>query len=196
MSGETEEHQSAWTVDTLYAHFNLVFKLLGERMDRQWQEERRATDIALQAHDEALRVARETSEKAIDSALAAQKEAVSVQAESLKQYDAKQNHWRDSLNDLTKMAMPRSEAEAAIQRAEVSLRDMVIAQQHFITRTELEVGRQADRALIDALSKQVTEMRAATAAAADKVRGIYAALGVAVTLIIAAIAVFNFISAR
>jgi hypothetical protein len=190
VSGETESNESGWTVDTLHSHVQELFKLLREQLDRQWTEERRATDIALRAHDEALKVARETSEKAIDAALSAQKEAVLVQAKALEQYDSKQNEWRGSLNDLGKMAMPRTEGEAAIQRsteriqeAMSRIQDVVLAQQHFVTRTEMEIARTRDAERISDLTTRVTRAEALAAGGAEKMRGIYAALAGAVALI-------------
>lgn len=203
MSGETESQQSGWTVDTLHAHFDMLFRLLREQLERQWQSERRATDLALGAHDEALRVARETSEKAITAALDAQKEAVSVQAETLRQYDDKQNEWRGSLNDLGRLAMPRSEAEAAIQRAVEAITEIRLGQQQYVTRTELDAAlraadasHRADRERVTELTKQITQMSAAAAGAADKVKGIYPLLGAGISIIIAAIALFNFLASR
>jgi hypothetical protein len=214
VSGETDRDVSGWTVDTLHTHIDAQLRLLREQLARQWQEERRATDKALEAHDEALKIARDNVKEAISTALAAQKEATNVQAETLKQYQITQNHWRESLNDVSKHAMPRAEAEALAARATERIQEIVLAQTSFMTRAEVEAivrsmraeydaqaraaeaGREADRQRVADMAKQLAEMTAAARGAADKVKGIYAALGVGFTLIIVAIALFNFISAR
>jgi chromosome segregation ATPase len=212
MSGETEKDISGWTVDTLHTHIDVQLRLLREQLARQWQEERRATDKALEAHDEALKIARDNVKEAISTALAAQKEATNVQAETLRQYQTTQNHWRESLNDVSKHAMPRAEAEALAARATERIQEIVLAQAGLMSRAEVEAtvrsvrtecdaqlraaeaAREADRQRVRDMSKQLTELIASARGAADKVKGIYAAIGVAVTLIIATIAIMNFVT--
>jgi hypothetical protein len=225
MSGETESNVSSWTTDTLHAHMTSLFdavwremellrdrmsrelELQAERMDRQWGEQEQRTRIALDAHETALNIQRETtlrevataaetSTKAIDAALTAQKEAIAVQTESLRQYDSKQNEWRGSLNDLGTRMMPRSEAEAAIQRATERIQEMVLAQAGLVTRQEMETARQADQVRITELTNRVTRAESRAEGSEAKMKSIYAVMGVGVSVLIAAIALFNFLSAR
>jgi hypothetical protein len=225
MSGETEQNVSSWTTDTLHVHMTTLleaawremalirdrmehdFRLQDERMARQWGEQDQRTRIALDAHETALNVQRETSlretaiaaktaKDAVDAALAAQKESVGVQADTLKQYRETQNEWRGSLGDLSARMMPRSEAEAAVQRATERIQELVLAMASMPTRLELETARQADQARITELTTRVTRAEALAAGSEAKTKSIYAVMGVAVSVLIAAIALFNFLSAR
>jgi hypothetical protein len=186
MSGETESNESGWTTDTLHSHINELFRLLREQMERQWADERRATDIALRAHDEALKVAATTSKEAITAALAAQKEAVGIAQTFSDQRAASMNEWRKSLDDVLTRAMPRPEAESAIQRATERIQELTLAQQHLVTRAEMETARARDAERLSDLMTRVTRAEALAAGGAEKMRGIYAALagGVAVISIL------------
>jgi hypothetical protein len=219
MSGETEAQQSGWTTDTLHAHVSSLFdavwrelallrdrmehdfQLQAERMDRQWGEQELRTRIALDAHETALNVQRETTlrevataaktaKDAVDVALNAQKESVGVQADTLKQYRETQNEWRGSLSDLSARMMLRSEGEGAIHRSTERIQEIVLAQASMVTRVEFDaaraadqVARQVDQERIAALTTRVTQMTERAAGAADKVKAIYAALFVAVAII-------------
>lgn len=190
-----------WTTATLHAHMAEIIQLFRQQIDRQWADERRAVDIALRAHDEALRVAALTSEKAITAALAAQKEAVGIAQAFADQRAASMNEWRKSLDDVLTKAMPRQEAEAAIQRATERIQELVLNQQHMVSRQELDMARTRDAERITEQSARITELTTrltkveSLAAGADKNRAaIFAALGIATSLIVAVIVVLNFIT--
>lgn len=225
MSGETEQNESGWTTDTLHAHISSLFeavwreltllrdrmghdfRLQDERMTRQWSEEERRIRIALDAHETALNVQRETSlretdiaartaKEAVDAALTAHQEAIRVQASALQAYDAKQNEWRGSLNDLGNRMMPRTEAEAAIHRSTERIQEIVLAQTSMVTRLEMDTARQADQARLAELTDRVTRAEALAAGGEAKMKNIYAVMGISVSLLIGAIALFNFLAAR
>lgn len=225
MSGETEQNESGWTTDTLHAHISSLFeavwreltllrdrmghdfRLQDERMARQWSEEERRIRIALDAHETALNVQRETSlretdvaartaKEAVDAALTAHQEAIRVQASALQAYEAKQNEWRGSLSDLGNRMMPRTEAEAAIHRSTERIQEIVLAQTSMVTRLEMDTARQADQARLAELTDRVTRAEALAAGGEAKMKNIYAVMGIAVSLLIGAIALFNFLAAR
>jgi hypothetical protein len=196
MSGETEGDVSGWTVDTLHSHIAAVIDLLRQQIERQWADERRATDIALKAHDEALKVAAVTSEKAITAALNAQKEAVGIAQTFADQRAASMNEWRRSLDDVLTKAMPRQEAEAAIQRATERIQEIVLAQQHTITRAELEAARSRDSERITELATRVTKAEALAQGAQANKAGMFAAIGAAVGLIAIIVFIANYITGK
>jgi hypothetical protein len=225
VSGETEKEESGWTTDTLHAHivalFEAVwreltllrdrmahdFRLQDERMTRQWDEEKRRVEIALTAHETALQVQRETAlretdiaartaKDAVDAALAAHQEAIRVQASALQAYDAKQNEWRGSLNDLGTRMMPRSEAEAAIQRATERIQEIVLAQASVVTRLEMDTARQSDQARLTELTDRVTRAEGMAAGGEAKLKGIYATLAAFGSLVVIATTLVGFIIAR
>jgi hypothetical protein len=225
MSGETEAQQSGWTTDTLHAHITSLFdavwremelirtqmahdfRLQDERMARQWGEQELRTRTALDAHDTALQIQRETSLrevqvaaetsiKAIDAALTAQKEAVTLQAEALRQYDSKQNEWRGALNDLGARAMPRSEAEAAINRATDRIQELVTAQQHLISRSESDAVHARLSEQISELGTRLTTVEALARGAQGNKTAIIAAIGVLGVLVSIVVVVANLLSGR
>lgn len=185
---------TAWNVTTLHAHVQELFSLLRQQLDRQWQEERRATDIALGAHDEALRVAASVSKEAITSALAAQKEAVGIAQRFADQRADSMNEWRQSLNDVLTRAMPRQEAEAAIQRATERIQELVLAQQHMVTRAELDSTRTRDGERLTEVVNRLTKVESMAAGAEKSRASVFAALGIATSLIVAVIVVLNFVT--
>ena len=220
MSGETESQESGWTTDTLHAHMaklfeavwremNLVrdrmehdFRLQDERMDRQQGEQERRTRIALNAHETALNVQRETSqrevgvaaqtsEKAVTAALDAQKEAVQVAQVAANQRADSMNEWRRSLDDVLTRSMPRPEAELAISRAGERLQDVITAQQHMITRQELDQVIQRDGERFRELTDRLTRAEAHAAGAKENRTGIYAAIGAVGVLITIVVVVAN-----
>ena len=196
MSGETEENVSGWTTDTLHTHVMRQLDLLREDLKNRTAAEIRAHDLAFAAQSTAMKAALASAEKAVDAALAAQKEAVSVaQVVAEKRADI-QNEWRASLNDVLSRAMPRAEAEAVIARATERIQEMGLVLAQTINRAELETMRQREAERYTELATRVTTAEALARGAQANKSGLYAALGVGVTLIIAAIAVFNFISAR
>ena len=180
MSGETEKDVSGWTTDTLRYHVETIFRLAQEQTDRRWDDERRAVDIALRAHDEALKVAAVTSKEAITAALAAQKEAVQVAQVAADHRAESMNEWRRSLDDVLTRAMSRTEAEAAIGRLVEGLHEVRLAQQNTISRTEFEH-----------LTTRVTQAEALVRGAKDSKTGLYAAIGAVGVLITIVVVVDN-----
>lgn len=183
MSGETEKDVSGWTTDTLRVYVENIFRLAQEQTDRRWDDERRAVDIALRAHDEALKVAAVTSKEAITAALAAQKEAVQVAQVAADQRAAAMNEWRQSLNDILTRSMTRAEAEAGLARLTESVHEVRLVQQGMVSRTEFEH-----------LATRITQAESLARGAQASRAGIYAAIGAAVALITVVVLLANFLT--
>jgi hypothetical protein len=188
VSGETEKDVSGWTVDTLHSYMEQMFALVREQIERQWSEERRATDIALRAHDEALKVAAATSKEAVNAALDAQKEAVRVEQVSANQRADNMNKWRESLNDILARTMGRTEAEAAISRATERIHELSLGQQNMVTRTEYQAARQHDTERMNEQATRITEAESLARGAKDNRAAIFAyitVIGVVVSIVVA-----------
>lgn len=102
MSGETEQHPSAWTIDSLRTHF---FDIINERDERYKQ---RFTDL-----ETALRAALAASEKAIGKA----------EASTERRFDSV-NEFRQTLSDQATTFMTRVEANALIARTTERIQDL------------------------------------------------------------------------
>lgn len=183
MSGETGESISGWTVDTLHSHVAVQLRLMQEQMGRQWEQERRATDIALRAHDEALKVAAVTSEKAVNAALAAQKEAVQVAQAAADQRAASMNEWRQSLDDVLTKAMPRKEAEASTGRLVDSVHEVRLELRGVVARAEYDAARAHDAERINDLATRVTQAETAARTAQAGKASIIAFVTIAVAVL-------------
>jgi hypothetical protein len=165
-----------------------MFALVREQIERQWSEERRATDIALRAHDEALKVAAATSKEAVNAALDAQKEAVRVEQVSANQRADNMNKWRESLNDILARTMGRTEAEAAISRATERIHELSLGQQNMVTRTEYQAARQHDTERMNEQATRITEAESLARGAKDNRAAIFAyitVIGVVVSIVVA-----------
>ena len=107
--GETAEHRSAWTVDTLAVHLQRQIDDLTDRLEERHNAAQLAMSTALTAAD-----------RATAAALASAKEAVSkAEAASDKRFDAA-NAFRSQLADQATTFLPRAEAEVrlgALERA-------------------------------------------------------------------------------
>ncbi len=121
MSGETRGQVSGWTVDTLRTYFE---RIINEHETRNEQRFRALTD------------ANTAAEKAIGTALLAQeREVAKVDAINERRFDAQLNQRRAS-DDLTRLMMPRNEAEARVK----SLEDKIVDLAARIDRTEGRSG--------------------------------------------------------
>jgi hypothetical protein len=191
VSGETEQNVSGWTTDTLHTHLSQMIVELRRDLDNLGEAERRAIDLAFATHATATQAAFVAQKEAIRSALAATEKAIDVQAATLKQQAATQNEWRGSLNDVSTRAMPRSEAEAAINRATERIQEMITVQQHMVTREELAASHDRSNDRLTEIATRLTRVEALAQGAqsnkdqiASTLRNSIAALGLLLTIVV------------
>lgn len=147
MSGETEREVSGWTTDTLHIHmqrqFDAMETLIEARssaierqiqkqindiqaqLERRFEREARAVDIAFNIHREhtkealvsseaALQAALIGAEKAVTTALASAEKAVDKAETANEKRFESVNEFRGQLNDQSRLFMIRSEATAIV----------------------------------------------------------------------------------
>ncbi len=90
MSGETEEHISGWTVDTLRAHISDMMGAHDRRYEQRFEAQEKAVNSALRAAQDAVTKAELATEKRFESV----------------------NEFRAQLSDQSRTLMPRNEYEA------------------------------------------------------------------------------------
>lgn len=128
MSGETEQNVSAWTIDSLNAHYTLLQRALDDRLARDsaaLADKLREMDLRYQqrydASVKALDAALMTAEKAVAAALeAAEKAVAKAELAADKRFDAV-NEFRGQLADQAASFMPRTEADIRLQTLTESL---------------------------------------------------------------------------
>lgn len=107
MSGETEQSVSGWTVDTLKAHFDILFAQIDLRYQQRYDAQGKALEAAMLAAEKAVQTALTAAEKAGRKAeTAADKRFESV------------NEFRAQLADQAGTFMPRAEYETSHQALE------------------------------------------------------------------------------
>jgi len=120
MSGETEEHVSGWTTDTLRAH---VVAILNER-DRRYQQR-------FDAQEQAMSAALTAAKEAVDKAEAAIGERLTLL-----------NEFRAQSKDEQGKFITRQEAEAATTRNTERIQELITTVQGCLTRTEMTVAEE------------------------------------------------------
>ena len=95
MSGETEEHVSGWTVDTLKEYLSRRLDDLGLRMDRRMDDADKAIQAALISAEKAVTKAEEATQRRFEGV----------------------NEFRAALADQTATFIPRAEFDAAVEAA-------------------------------------------------------------------------------
>lgn len=133
MSGETESNVSAWTIDSLKQHLELVY----DERDRRYQQRF------------------EAQEKAMQAALTAAKEAVDKAERAIGERLVLLNEFRGQSKDEQSKFVTRMESEAAIGRNSERIQELVVLVHDCATRAELTVSGQR---FMDRL--QVLETRA------------------------------------
>ena len=187
---------SGWTTDTLHTHFIRQIDLLRTEIRDTAERDRRAIDLAFNAQTTAMQAALAAADKAVAAALDSIRESTRVQTDTLRDRADAQNEWRGSLNDLSGRMMPRTEAEAIIQRLSDRLQELTATVALMVNRNELTAQHDRDSERITELTTRVTTVEALARGAQGNRTGIYAALGVATSLIVAIIVILNFVTAR
>ena len=88
MSGETEQHVSGWTVDTLKEFVSAAITAADVRYEQRFLAQEKAVKDALTSQ-----------EKAVNAALAASEKAVFVAEQNAEKWRTNANEWRGSMND-------------------------------------------------------------------------------------------------
>ena len=102
MSGETEEHVSGWTTDTLKAHFDDLRRTDGNNLEQRFKAAEERTTLALTAADRAVIKAENATEKRFDAV----------------------NEFRATLADQASRLMPRSEVEQIVKGVNEKIEDL------------------------------------------------------------------------
>jgi hypothetical protein len=118
MSGETEERESAWTVDTIRAHFEAV---LAER-DLRYQQR-------FDAQEKALDAALASAEKQVNQALTSAQQAVDKAEAAAERRFASVNEFRAQLGDQVRTFAPREYVDSQLQAVSQRLVDLADARQ-------------------------------------------------------------------
>lgn len=100
MSGETKQDVSGWTVDTLHEFVVSSQDDLRRHLDERYETQRREVDRAFAA-----------AEKAVQAALAAAEKAVAKAEVATEKRIEGLNELRVVVQDISKLQMPRTEAE-------------------------------------------------------------------------------------
>lgn len=125
MSGETEQHPSGWTIDSLHSHLLQLFtrelarvdqavELERARLEERWMTQTRATEAAFAAQQAAMFTAFTAADKAVTAAMAASEKAVDKAERASEQRFANVNEFRQTLADQATQFISRAEAEARI----------------------------------------------------------------------------------
>ena len=106
------------------------------------------------------------------------------------------NEFRGQLSDLINRLLPRSEAEAIIAGVTARIRELADSAGTAISRQEAVALADRNSERIQELTDRINRAEGANAGAKDNKTGLYAALGFAVSLIVAAVIVANFLASR
>jgi len=123
MSGETEEHESGWTVDTLKYYTDQQFRTIHAEivdlrmmLDERYQTQTKATDAAFAAQQKAMETAFTAADRAVQTALLSAKEAVTkAEMANEKRFEAV-NEFRSTLADQTATFATQRDADMAHER--------------------------------------------------------------------------------
>ena len=116
MSGETEQHVSGWTVDTLHVHLSDLLKAHDARYEQRFVAQHAAMQVSLVAAEKAVQTALSAAEKAVAKAESATE----------KRFDAV-NEFRGAYQDIIAQQMPRAEAEQRLSALLERIEDVKIA---------------------------------------------------------------------
>jgi hypothetical protein len=100
VSGETEKEISAWTIDSLREHYDVLLAQLDRRYEQRFEAQEKAVDAALAS-----------AEKAVSAALAAQEKAVDKAERADEKRFESVNEFRAQLSDQAGSFLPRAEAD-------------------------------------------------------------------------------------
>lgn len=134
MSGETEQHPSSWTIDSLYSHL----ELLAEERDKRYQQKFVDMDQRLQqrfdSQTKAIDAAITAQRAAIDAALTAADKATLKAEASDRDKFASVNEFRQTLSDQATTFITRNEADSLFTRNAEKIQDILNRLDAFVDR--------------------------------------------------------------
>jgi len=134
MSGETEEHVSGWTVDTLHTHFDRSLRDLVKLLDERYVTQVEGVDKAFKAADTAVQAALRSAEKATEKAENA----------SEKRFEAV-NEFRGQLADQANTFLPRAEGNVRFnslaEKTDQNLARITELELRLSARLDLDAGK-------------------------------------------------------
>ena len=180
MSGETEADTSGWTVDTLRADILARMDLMQKMLDERYATQTKALDAAFLAQQTAVTKALEAQEKSTSAAQAAAERAnAKAETAAEKRFDL-MNEFRGQLSDQASTFMPRAEAEALAARLAERLQDL----------------NDRNTEHIQGLTDRMNRSEGSSTGAKDNRAAFIAAAALVVSVLIGAIALFNFIGSQ
>jgi hypothetical protein len=115
MSGETEEHVSSWTVDSLHQYLQQQLNDMRRLLDERYVTQTKAVDTAFVAQATAMQTALTAAERAVATALlSAEKAVTKAEAAAEKRFESI-NEFRGQLSDQAATFLARSEADARFE---------------------------------------------------------------------------------
>ena len=162
MSGETEEQESGWTVDTLKYHTDQRFEAMHESfaalrtmLDERYQTQTKATDAAFAAQQKAMETAFTAAAQAVQVALlSAEKAVTKAEVAAEKRFEAV-NEFRGQLADQATTFMPRTEADAIQDRNNERITDLQNLTSRLVTRSEADTIHKSMQQQINDLAGRV-----------------------------------------
>jgi hypothetical protein len=124
--------RSGWTIETAHQHTLDIITANDVRYEQQFKAQQEAIALALAAQKEAVAAALTAQEKATAASIASAQQAVfKAEAASDKRFESV-NEFRQSMNDQSKMFMPRGEVTSQI----LALNDRLAALSQRIEKSE------------------------------------------------------------
>lgn len=127
-------------------------------------------------------------------ALAAADKAVSKAETATEKRFESVNEFRGQLNDQSRQFMPRSEADQLVQQLTQRVRELADAAAGFMPRTEASVLFDRNGERIQEIADRLNRNDGQTTGAKDNKAGLYAALAILTSVIVAVVIVANFLA--
>jgi len=190
MSGETEEHVSGWTTDTLKIYLEArlgdvrrAHDDLRRALDERFATQTKATDKAFEAQQTAMKTAFDAADKAVQAALAAaEKAALKAEMAAGDRFKAV-NEFRGQLADQAATLISRVEHAAEFK----SLNDKLTALADRMNALELRLTSRLDlgQGHDEGSSSHALEKRSSAALTAQWAAIVVVAIGVIVAILVA-----------
>lgn len=143
MSGETENDESGWTVDTLNYFFQRQINDLRESLNERYATQTKAVDAAFSAAEIARQTARIEDQRAVATALLSAEKAVTKAEIAAEKRFESVNEFRAQLADQALTFVSRVEAEAYRLATEAKIDGLKVSVDKLEKRMDLAQGRNA-----------------------------------------------------
>jgi small-conductance mechanosensitive channel len=115
VSGETEEHVSGWTVDTLKEYMDTQFTGLRDLLSERYETQTKAVESAFLAQQTAMQAALTAAERAVATALLSAEKAVGKAEVAAEKRFESVNEFRAQLTDQAATFVRRDEVDIRIR---------------------------------------------------------------------------------